>query len=508
MTRERPLIVAVDDEPASLALLRKLLTREGYDVVEAVDGESTLRAIAEHQPDLVCLDVMMPAPGGIEVCQRLRRDPEHAGLPILLLTALDRPEDKVRGLEAGANDFLSKPYELSELSARLRSLLRTKALQDRLADLLGRYVSASVATEVLRDPSSVSLGGDCREVSTLFADVRGSTALAAEHPPETILDLLNRFLTVATDAVERHEGTVAGFLGDGIIAVFGAPVIHADDPERAVRSALAMQGEIMRLEIPTLQGVRLQLGIGITTGEVIAGNVGSERRMHYTVIGDPVNVASRLQTAAGPGQILVDEPTHDNVRDLVAVARSRQPAPRGQERLGARLQRAGAAAHRGLAARVNHTLVRSRFERAAQARQSTRSRSRRRSVLTKRSARPSRSCARESLAELPTVSSSHSSIGLPAIQIRLDSGPFAVNGASSISTISRSRDEARCPTAEARAPRPRRPAPVLAGWRHNGRTSVPSGSTSCHTIGSDLISPTPLSARPTGWAGARAYRFV
>ena len=132
------------------------------------------------------------------------------------------------------------------------------------------------------------------------------------------MELLNRCLTIVSDAVERHEGTVAGFLGDGIIAVFGAPVIHADDPERAVRSALAMQDEIMRLEIPTLRGVRLHLGIGITTGEVIAGNVGSERRMHYTVIGDAVNVASRLQTAAGPGQILVDEPTHNNVRDIVA----------------------------------------------------------------------------------------------------------------------------------------------------------------------------------------------
>jgi class 3 adenylate cyclase len=311
-------VLAVDDEAATRALLTKLLERQGYDVVEAVDGESALRAVAEHAPDLVCLDVMMPAPGGIEVCERLRDQPEHAGLPILLLTALDSPEDTARGLEAGANDFLSKPFDASELTARLRSLLRTKALQDRLADLLGRYVSASVAAEVLRDPFSVSLGGDRRVVSTLFADVRGYTALAAEHPPETTLDLLNRYLTVVSDAVERHGGTVADFLGDGVVAFFGAPIIHADDPERAVRSALAMQGAVMRLEIPTLPGLRLHLGIGITTGEVIAGNVGSERRMHYTVVGDPVNVASRLQTAAGPGQILVDEPTHEQVRDIVA----------------------------------------------------------------------------------------------------------------------------------------------------------------------------------------------
>jgi class 3 adenylate cyclase len=312
------LILAVDDEPANLALLGKLLKHHGYDVVEADDGPSALHAIAEHNPDLVCLDVMMPRLDGIEVCQRLRRQPEHAGLPVLLLTALNRPEDKVRGLEAGANDFLSKPFDESELSARVRSLLRMKALQDRLADLLGRYVSESVAAEALRDPFAVSLGGDRRHVSTLFADVRGYTALSAEHAPEEALDLLNRYLTVVSDAVETHGGTVADLLGDGVFAFFGAPVMHSNDPERAVRAALAVQAAVMRLEIPRMPEVRLQTGIGITSGEVIAGNVGSERRMHYAVVGDSVIVAARLEAAAGPGQILVDEPTHDAVRDLVA----------------------------------------------------------------------------------------------------------------------------------------------------------------------------------------------
>ncbi len=317
MRRERPLILAVDDEPANRALLRKLLNHQGYDVVEAFDGPSALGAVAEHDPDLVCLDVMMPRVDGIEVCQRLRQRPEHARLPILLLTALNRPEDKVRGIEAGANDFLSKPFDESELSARLRSLLRSKALHDRLADLLGRYVSESVAAEVLRDPYAVSLGGDRRYVTTLFADVRGYTALASEHPPEETLDLLNHYLTVVSDAVESHGGTVADLLGDGVFAFFGAPMMHANDPERAIRAALSMQAEVVQLEIPTMPGLRLQTGIGITTGEVIAGNVGSERRMHYAVVGDSVNVAARLQAAAGPGQILVDEPTHEAVRDLV-----------------------------------------------------------------------------------------------------------------------------------------------------------------------------------------------
>jgi class 3 adenylate cyclase len=317
MTRARPLVLAVDDEPANLALLRKLLTHQGYDVVEAVDGRSALAAVVSVEPDLVCLDVMMPGIDGIEVCQRLRREPEHAGLPILLLTALNRPEDKARGLEAGANDFLPKPFDEIELAARLRSLLRTKGLQDRLADLLGRYVSDSIAAEVLRDPFGVSLGGDRRHVSTLFADVRGYTALAAQHEPEQALDLLNRYLTVASDAVEEQGGTVADLLGDGIFAFFGAPVMHSNDPERAVRAALGIQSGVLSLDIPSMPGVRLQTGIGITSGSVVAGNVGSERRMHYAVVGDSVNVAARLQASAGPGQVLVDAATHDAVQPLV-----------------------------------------------------------------------------------------------------------------------------------------------------------------------------------------------
>ena len=310
MRRERPLILAVDDEAANLALLVKLLKHHGYDVLQADDGPSAIHLIDEQTPDLVCLDVMMPRMDGIEVCRRLRARPECVGLPILLLTALNGTEDKVRGLEAGANDFLAKPFDESELFARVQSLLRTKALQDRLVDLLGRYVSQSVADEALRDPFAVSLGGDRRNVSTLFADLRGYTALAAEHAPEETLDLLNRYLTAASDAVERQGGTVADLLGDGVFAFFGAPVQHPDDPERAVRAALATQAAVGELEIPSMPGIRLQAGIGITTGEVIAGNVGSERRMHYAVVGDAVNVAARLQAAAGPGQILVDELTH------------------------------------------------------------------------------------------------------------------------------------------------------------------------------------------------------
>lgn len=317
--RAKPLILAVDDEPANRALLRKLLARHGYEVTEAWDGPGALAAALEQRPDVLLLDVMMPGFDGLEVCRRLRTQPEMASLPILLLTALNRPDEKAAGLESGANDFLTKPFEEIELIARVRSLLRTKMLADTLRDLLGRYVSDTVASRILADPAAVHLGGDRRRLTTVFVDLRGYSALLEEHPPEQVIDVLNRYLGLVSDLVLAREGTVDDLLGDGILAFFGAPVAHDDDPQRAVEAAVALQAELGQLTIPGLPGLRLQSGIGITTGEVIVGNIGSERRMKYTAIGDSVNVAARLQSAAGPGQILVDEETYRAVRDLVIV---------------------------------------------------------------------------------------------------------------------------------------------------------------------------------------------
>ena len=318
MTERRVLVLAVDDDPAELALLRKLIPRLGYDLLEASDGLQALKLIRERRPDLVLLDVLIPGLDGFGVCRGVRSTPELAGLPILLLTALDQAEDLAAGLEAGANDFLAKPFNEMEFTARVRSLLRTKALQDRLSDILGRYTSESVARRILQDPiNAVRLGGDRRRVTTVFADLRGYTALAAEHPPETTLRLLNSYLAIVTEAVEAREGTVADLMGDGVFALFGAPIAHEDDPIRAVEAALDMQSGVARHVIPELPDLRLQLGVGITTGDVVAGNVGSDRRMHYAVVGDSVNIAARLQASAGPAQILVDEATHEGVRDSV-----------------------------------------------------------------------------------------------------------------------------------------------------------------------------------------------
>ena len=243
---------------------------------------------------------------------------DAAGLPILLLTSLAGTDDKAMGLEAGANDFVAKPFEEVELIARLRSLLRTKALQDQLADILGRYVSESVASSVLRDPArALNLGGDRRKITALFADLRGYTRAGDSRPPEVLLDLLIQFMSVATDVIEEQGGTVSDLLGDGVFAFFGAPIAHQDDAKRAVVAALGLQKAISEIAFDDLSDMRLRTGVGVSTGEAIAGNIGSSRRMHYSVIGDPVNLAARLQVAAAPGQILADDATHRVVRDIV-----------------------------------------------------------------------------------------------------------------------------------------------------------------------------------------------
>src|SRR5256712_9564520 len=154
-------ILPVDDDRGARALLPKLIPRLGCATIEANDGVLALELIHQRRPDLVLLDVMIPGLDGFEVCRRVRSEPEFASLPILMLTALDQASDLAAGLEAGANDFLAKPFNEVELTARVRSLLRTKALQDRLADILGRYTSDAVAERILRDPANAGrLGGD------------------------------------------------------------------------------------------------------------------------------------------------------------------------------------------------------------------------------------------------------------------------------------------------------------------------------------------------------------
>jgi class 3 adenylate cyclase len=322
-----PRILAVDDNKQNLSLLARALTSAQYEVVTAEDGPTALELIGSAEPDLVLLDVMMPGMSGYEVCQRIRANEATCLLPVVMLTALTDVADRIRGIEAGADDFLSKPVNREELLTRVKSLLRIKTLHDDvetknhlLRNLFGRYVSADVAAEIVADPGRhLKLGGDKREVTVLFGDLRGFTPLAEQLDPQDVVDILNSYLKLVIDTVFEFRGTLDKFRGDGFMAFFGAPIAREDDPLNAVRCALAIQERLMRIAFTKFPEVHLRMGIGINTGIVIAGNIGSERRTDYTVIGNEVNTAQRFESNAGPGQILITGNTYERVRQFVQV---------------------------------------------------------------------------------------------------------------------------------------------------------------------------------------------
>lgn len=269
----------------------------------------------------------MPDMTGIELCRWIKHDASVRFTPVILLTARSDLAARVAGLEAGADDFFGKPFEFLELQARIGSLLRLKRLHDDVAtknDLLrtlfGRYVSEDVAAEVVRDPQRyLTVGGEKREVTVLFGDLRGFTPLADGLDPDEVVQILNAYLSLVVDRVFAFAGTLDKFRGDGVMAIFGAPVAQPDDAARAVRCAIALQRAIGSLSFPRFPDLRLHMGIGINTGVVVAGPIGSPRRMDYTVVGSEVNVAQRFEASAGPGQVLITGSTYTRVKGLVRV---------------------------------------------------------------------------------------------------------------------------------------------------------------------------------------------
>jgi adenylate cyclase len=314
---EPPRVLVVDDEQINLELAEAVLAPQGYRLSFATDGPEALRRVQHDPPDVVLLDILLPGMDGLAVCRALKADRRTRGIPVVLLTALRELDDRVAGLEAGADDFLSKPFNRLELSARLRSLVRLHRLQEaewqRVRRSLERFLPAPAVEQVLNHPE-LTTGGRRQRASVLFADLRGFTALVERLQPEHVVALLNAYLGQMADIVFGHDGMVDKFMGDGLMAVFGAPVPRPDDAERAVLAALAMQAAVASIEVPGLPGLRMRLGVGINTGEVVVGTIGSERRLDYTVVGDAVNTAARLEQAAGPGQVLVSQATWDLVQ--------------------------------------------------------------------------------------------------------------------------------------------------------------------------------------------------
>jgi class 3 adenylate cyclase len=308
----------------TVRLVRDVLVQQGYRVVAAYDGLEALEKIQHEQPDLLVLDINMPRMDGFEVCRRLKSNPATAHIPVLMLSALESVNDRVKGLSLGAEDYVVKPFRPPELVARVEAHLRTKREVDalRVAEeyvrtILHSYLSPAIVDELLKNPSALALGGTRRNMTVLFADVSGFTKLSEELEPEQAMRLLNDFLTLAGRAVFEQEGTLDKFTGDEVMALFNAPVCQEDHAFRAVTAALTIRHRLRAFECKATDDCRLHFKIGISTGEAVVGNAGMPNLMNYTAIGDTVNVAKRLQEEAEPDQILVNARTYEAVRDKV-----------------------------------------------------------------------------------------------------------------------------------------------------------------------------------------------
>ncbi len=338
-------ILVVDDTPHNLRLLGDLLTAKGYAVATATSGPEALEQVDKHRPDLVLLDVVMPGMSGYDVCQRIRANPATGLLPIVMVTALDPGQERIRGLEAGADDFLTKPINQPELLARVRSLLRIKSLYDtvqaqaaQLADWnrtlaqrveeqvaqlerlsrLKRFFSPQLAEAIVAGGAEDPLKTHRRELTVVFVDLRGYTAFAETAEPEELMGVLREFHAAMGRLIVAHEGTLERFAGDGMMVFFNDPVPADDHAARAVRMAVAMREAVKALQVRwRKRGYGLDVGLGIAQGYATIGAIGFEGRWDYGAIGTVTNLAFRLCGEARPGQVLVSSRVLGAVEELV-----------------------------------------------------------------------------------------------------------------------------------------------------------------------------------------------
>jgi class 3 adenylate cyclase len=339
-----PLILIVDDLPQNVRLLEAVLSPKGFRVATASSGEEALDVLGEEHPDLVLLDILMPGMDGYEVCRRIREDPATAFLPVIMITASGE-EEKIRAIEAGADDFVSKPFDQAELLARVRSLVRVKRyhdtienqaaelarwnseleqrVQDQIEQLervsrLRRFLPAQLADLIISSGDESFLHGHRREITVVFCDLRGFTAFAETAEPEDVWEILGEYHGALGDLIARFEGTLERFAGDGLMVFFNDPIPCDDAALRSVRMALAMRQRVQELADGwQRRGYELAFGVGIAQGYATLGRIGFPGRFDYAAIGTVTNLAARLCAEAGSWQILVTQRVNAAAEDLV-----------------------------------------------------------------------------------------------------------------------------------------------------------------------------------------------
>jgi adenylate cyclase len=338
-------ILVVDDTPQNIKVLDAILSPRGYRVMTARSGAEALQKVRDEAPDLILLDILMPGMSGYEVAQRLRADPTTGVLPIVMVTALGAQEEKVKAIEAGADDFLTKPVNQLELLARVKSLLRIKqyhdtiqsqasqlaewnrTLEDRVSRQveelerlarLRRFLAPQLAELIASDQHEQALESHRREVTVVFCDLRGFTAFSETTEPEEVMRVLHEFHVTMGELIHQYEGTLERFAGDGMMIFFNDPIPCSDPSERAIHMAVSMRTRVRELKDKWhRRGHQLDFGMGISQGYATLGKIGFEGRFDYAAIGTVTNLASRLCDEADGEQILVSPRVYSAVEVLV-----------------------------------------------------------------------------------------------------------------------------------------------------------------------------------------------
>ena len=345
-------LLVVDDNEINRDLLSRYLARLGHTVQAAPDGRKALEMIDSGAFDLVLLDIMMPELNGYQVLQHLKDSPTWRDLPVIMISALDEMDSVVRCIELGAADYLSKPFNPVLLRARVGACLEKKRLRDlekeqkrQLQELnaalevrnrfirqtFGRYLSDDIVESILERPDGLKIGGEKRQATILMSDLRGFTSLSEGLPAEDVVAMVNIYLETMTDIILKYQGTIDEFIGDGILVIFGAPFQRPDDARRAVACAVEMQLAMASVNDRNRQAgyPEVALGIGINTGPMVVGNIGSKKRMKYGVVGSNVNLTARIESYTVGGQIFISENTLNASGDIVRVDNAMQVSPKG-----------------------------------------------------------------------------------------------------------------------------------------------------------------------------------
>ncbi|MBX7056720.1 MAG: response regulator [Leptospirales bacterium] len=327
----RILILESDAEHASL--LERYVSMMGFDARVAGDGVSGMKLVSEWSPDLVLTELELPELSGMMVLKELKSNPSTSEIPVVVMSSQKEEEVMIVTLSSGASDFLAKPILMAELTPKLQHALEIKRYRaelklvnerlEREKQGLSRFFSEDIASRIISGEIGANLGGDSLEATMLFVDIRGSTSIAEKIPAADFAAFLNQALGGFIQAIFENKGSVNKILGDGLLATFGCPAATDDDAGNALRAAQAIRASLAAFNAarPAYLPDPIQIGVGIASGKVFAGNIGTEGRLEYTVLGDPVNLAARLQTLCKrlSADVLLDGATRDRAGNGFAM---------------------------------------------------------------------------------------------------------------------------------------------------------------------------------------------